>query len=309
MEDSPGPMGCVLDEAITDSVTVAMQACGQDPIFTGSRPELAGNWSRLKSQGVKAVLLPRIASAYFPDRPADYQRRGTCVARGTYRAAWLSYLHSINAKLLPGKPIILAYEPIYGGSRVEIGKGRIGGDGSVGAWAADWLRLYGACERAKYQSADLSEDTPTGQESIAVEWGSNGIPADVEAACKKHPFRTHRTLNVEQQMDAVSGGYAGAFCRGRLNGSRDKYGMSRPAGSGAHCEAVVGVFVAHNGEDAVLMQQSWGNQPSGPAVLKMQDGEFPLPQGCYGLFASDQAAVWKNFAESWHFEPLENSSW
>ena len=42
---------------------------------------------------------------------------------------------------------MLSPEVIYGGSRVEIGGGRIRGDGSIGAWAARWVRDYGVVPR------------------------------------------------------------------------------------------------------------------------------------------------------------------
>lgn len=303
-----GPMGCILEPVATEAVLVAMSADGGKPVFGDARPSLKGHWERLKAQGVTAVLMPQLMSKYFPNRKADFQKRGTCVARGTYRAVMLSYLNAIDQKRILGRPAVIAYEPIYVGSRVEVGGGRLSGDGSVGAWAGKWCSQFGVCERNRFGSIDLSVDDPVGREDLAVSWRS--VPQEVKAACALHKFDAHYAETVEDQKDALAAGFAGAYCRNRLNGPRDQNGISRPAGSGAHCECLAGIAVAQNGEDVFLYQQSWGNQPSGPAVLKLKDGfEYEMPQGCYGLYESDHRKSMGGFSESWHFECREGSQW
>lgn len=95
----------------------------------------------------------------------------------------------------------------------------------------------------------------------------------------------------------------------KTGGPRDGSGMSRLSQPTAHCETIVGVFVAHNGEDGVLRQNSWKHLPSGPTTLKMANGqEYKLPEGCYGVFADDQAKSLRN-GESWHFECKQGSDW
>ena len=303
-----GPMGCILDPVATEAVLVAMSADGGKPIFGDARPSLKGHWSRLKAQGVTHVLLTQLFTKYFPNRKADYQGRGTCVARGTYRSVNTSYLNAIDQKIILGRPAVIAYEPIYVGSRNEVGGGRLNGDGSVGAWAAKWVSMYGVCERNRYGAIDLSVDSPAGREDLAVSWRS--VPPEIKAACALHRFDAHYCETVEDQKDALAAKFAGAYCRNRLNGNRDADGIARPAGSGAHCEALVGIAVAKNGEDVFLYQQSWGSQPGGPAVLKLRDGyEYELPQGVYGLYESDHKASMGQFSESWHFECREGSQW
>lgn len=309
-------LGCILDQAATEATIVRMQASGQQPLF-GDVPQLRGTWDRLKARGVKAVLLPQLMDKYFPGRPADFQNgspgtrpapdEGTCVGRGTYRACMLSYLHAIDSRQIVGRPVVIAYEPIYAGSRTVIGGGRLRGGGSVGAWAAEWVSRYGCVSRHKCGSLSL-EDTPIGRTDLAAKWGRNGVPISVMQTGANHRFDAHFAENVDQQLDCLAAGFAGAFCRSRLNGKRDQYGMSRPAGQGNHCEAVVGVFVGHNGEDAILMRQSWKDAPGGPSTLKLHGGEtYQLPQGCYGIFADDQRNVWSRWAESWHFQPKPES--
>jgi len=110
-------------------------------------------------------------------------------------------------------------------------------------------------------------------------------------------------------MDCLACGFSGAMSGNVTGGERNQYGMSRLNSPAAHCETVVGVFVAQNGEDGVLRQNSWRDQPGGPQILKMANGrEYPLPQGCYGVTASDQAKALRG-GESWHFECKEGSEW
>ena len=72
---------------------------------------------------------------------------------------------------------------VYWGSRNEIGGGRIRGQGSVNAWAAQWLKQYGAIPKRKYQSADLSKYDPSvccGRQS------SQGVPDDLEPIAREN---------------------------------------------------------------------------------------------------------------------------
>ncbi len=311
-------MGALYDPAVTDATIVSLMAAGNQPIC-GDNESIKGAWARLKERGVKSVLLPQLMTKYFPLRAADFQNgnrsaspapdTGTCVARGTYRAAMLSYLHQIDSGNLYGKPVVLAYEPIYGGGRMTIGKGRMGnGGGMYGGWAAEFLSRYGACARNRYGPIDLSLDDPIGRTDLARVWGNQGVPKEVLDACN-HKFDAHLSRTIENQMDALACGFGGAFSRKVTGGKRDSNGMSRLTEPAAHCECVVGVFVAANGEDGILMQNSWKEQPGGGSVLKMAgDQEYVLPQGCYGVFADDQSKALRS-GESWHFELKQGNEW
>jgi len=310
--------GALIDPAETDATVVSLMAAGGQPIC-GDNPSIKGAWSRLKARGVKSVLLPHLMTKYFPRRGADFQNgsknaspapdTGTCVARGTYRGAMLSYLRQIDEGAVYGKPVVLAYEPIYGGGRITIGKGRLGNSGGMyGGWAAEFVSRYGACARNRYGSIDISVDDPIGRTDLARDWGNRGVPKEVLEACN-HKFDAHLARTIDDQMDALACGFAGAFSRNVTGGKRDANGMSRLSEPAAHCECVVGVFVAYNGEDGVLMQNSWNSQPGGGTTLKMAGGyEYQLPQGCYGVFADDQARAMKS-GESWHFELKQGSEW
>jgi len=83
--------------------------------------------------------------------PANQGQVGSCVAFGTARA--IEY--SICAEIVNGQNeefAKLVEEVIYGGSRVEIGGGRLGyGDGSIGAWAASFVKKYGIIDQSSWK--------------------------------------------------------------------------------------------------------------------------------------------------------------
>ncbi len=310
--------GALIDPAVTDATVVSMMAHGAQPIC-GDNPEIKGMWSRLKARGVVSVLMPQLMTKYFPKRKADFQNgnrnaspapdTGTCVSRGTYRACMLSYLKAIDEKRIQGRPVVIAFEPIYGGGRITIGKGRLGnGGGMYGGWAAEFVSRIGCAERNRYGTIDLSVDDPIGRTDLARDWGNRGLPPEILAACT-HKFDAHLARTIDEQLDVIACGFAGAMSSNLTGGERNQYGMSRLNQPTSHCEAVVGVFVAQNGEDGVLRQNSWRDSPSGGEILKLANGqEYVLPQGCYGVTASDAEKALRN-GESWHFEPKEGSEW
>jgi len=310
--------GALIDPAVTDATVASLIAHGKQPIC-GDNPSIKGAWDRAKARGAVAILLPHLMTKYYPRRLADFQNgnrdarpapdTGTCVSRGTYRSCMLSYLAQIDEKRIQGRPAVIAYEPIYGGGRITIGKGRLGsGGGMYGGWAAEWVSRYGCCERNRYGNIDLSVDDPIGRTDLAREWGNRGIPKEILEA-STHKFDAHLARTIDDMMDVLACKFAGAMSSDRTGSGRDKYGMSRLDQPTAHCETVVGVFVAQNGEDGILRMNSWRDTPSGPNILKLANGqEYKLPQGCYGVYASDQEKSLRN-GESWHFECKEGSEW
>ena len=316
--------GCLLDPAIRDATVVRLLAEGKQPIFSNNNG-IKGAWARAKARGVVAIILAPLMRKYFPNRKNDFQNggrnaqpapdHGTCVSRGTYRAAMLTMLRQIDEQQIVGKPGVLSYEFIYGYGRTVYGKSRLGNSGGMyGGWAAQVASLTGIPLRAKYESADLSADTPMGRTDLARQWGTDrrGPPADIIAAAKGHTFDAHLANTSEEVADALTCGFAGAFSRSWAGeGERDKNGMLRPSPS-AHCETLAGIFVAANGETGFLHWQSWGeNVPSGNNKLKLADGsEYLLGPGEYGVYQSDVDRAFKSGdAESWHFEMREGSQW
>jgi len=316
--------GCLLDPAIRDACVVDLIASGKRPIC-GDNPGIRGAWADAKARGVVAIMLPPLMRKYFPGRKNDFQNgtrgvqpapdHGTCVSRGTYRGGMLSMLRQIDEQQIVGKPVVLSYEFIYGFGRTVHGRNQLGSSGGMyGGWAAKTMSLTGVPKRAKYESADLSEDTPMGRTDLAVNWGTDrkGPPPELIEAAKGHTFDAHLANTPDEVADCLACGFAGAFSRSWAGtGSRDKNGMVRPTPS-AHCETLAGVFVAHNGETGFLHWQSWGeNTPSGNNRLQLGDGsEYLLSPGEYGVYESDMDRAFRSGdAESWHFECREGSQW
>lgn len=312
--------GCLLDPAETDATIVSLTAFGKSPI-RADNPSITGEWARLKSRGVRAVLMPHLMAKFYPNRRNDMQNgsrnatpapdSGTCVARATYRACMLSYLRQINEKKIVGRPAIFAYEPIYIGGRMTIGKGRMGaGGGMYGGWAAEWVSRYGVCERNRYGAMDLSLDTPEGRTDLASSLGTRGgLPPEIITASKLHPFNAHLSRNTAEALDALACGFAGTFSRNATGGERNQYGMSKYKPS-AHSETVCGAFVSHDGRDGILHWNSWGNSPGGPNKLALNGGDtYDLPQGAYGVYADEMDNYFRGGGEIWNFECREGSQY
>jgi hypothetical protein len=138
-------------------------------------------------KGKKAFLhlaYERVAGQkYVP----HYQGGPDCVSQAA--ALGVDFLASVQIAIQNARQRWIAKtatEPIYGGSRVEIGGGRISGGGSTGHWAAEWLSKYGVLLRQEY---------PTGHDfrrydaSKAVEFGEKGCPDSLEPIAKLHPVK------------------------------------------------------------------------------------------------------------------------
>lgn len=165
-------------------------------------------------------------------------------------------------------------EDIYGGSRVQIGKGRIGsGDGSIGAWAAKYVNEFGALARQKYGNIDLS--VYDGQR--ARSWGMPraGTPAELIPFAKEHPIQTvSQVYTYEEVRDLIANGYAVSICSNQgFSNKRDKDGFASPQGSWAHCMSILGVDDNFK-RPGVLIQNSWGVWNSGPKRHDQPDGSF-----------------------------------
>lgn len=285
------PTGWINDHAAVAAYIAERRYAGIPCEIGAARPDLQGFWRKTVESGVFAVLLFQseldVLGEYLP---ADYQRRGTCVARGTYRAVQTSYWHAISEARIVALAERVAYEPIYGGSRVNVGGGQLSGDGSIGAWAAKWVHDYGVVERGKFGSVDLTQD----QEELACRWGTRGVgvPREIISAAAAHKCDAYNVPSGNALADVTAAGYASAICSSHMqSGTRDQNGECGYAGPTAHCEAIVGVYLrsSWDGNLATIYdhtgfvdQQSWGNTPGGPDVLRFWKGDAKLRQGAYG---------------------------
>lgn len=167
-----------------------------------------------------------------------------------------------------------ATEVIYALSRVEIGGGRIRGDGSVGAWAAKAVTDYGTLSRKQLASLGVSGDY-SGQR--AREWGRTGLPDKLEPAAKQHiiedmtPVRNFKEFAWHCQQGRIT-----AVCSdvGFENGPRgvtmrDAQGFARPRGQWNHCMALVSVRMGSR--PGGLLTNQWPKStvqgPQGPVEI------------------------------------------
>lgn len=301
----PGPLGAFIDERVTDAVCMVFAQRGQEPLFCDAR-------SAFRGAGAEAsvFLFDAEAKLYAGNHlPADFQQRGTCVGRGTYRACQDSLYWAIAFGSAVGKTVKLSYETIYGGARIQIGNGALGnGDGAYGAYAAQYVHDYGLLARGKYGSIDLSQS----REDLAVTWGAphHGVPASIVAESASYKVQAcFRCQSTDDIADSIASGYGVAFCSNTLWGEqRDADGMCRPAGRGGHCECVRAVFRDRKGRRIFVRGQSWGDNPRGGGKFKLDDGrEVQPPQGCYGAYESDMQEALSE-GEAWAFGTV-NSPW
>lgn len=192
----------------------------------------------------------------------DQKTVGSCVGFATASAIeFLSLAQIADGEAAEYRD--LAPEVIYGGSRVEIGGGRIRGDGSIGAWAARWVRDYGVVPRGRHGSHDLR----LYDENRCRDYGRRGVPDDLEALAKDHPVRG--VVNVrswEECRSAIRNGYPVLVCSSQgFTMDRDEAGFCNPRGRWYHAMAVVGV---RGGErPGGFLLNSWGPEAHrGPRV-------------------------------------------
>lgn len=207
-------------------------------------------------------LARKVTGGLLP--PRNQGKIGSCVAFGTVRA--IEY--TMCAEIVAGQPEQfqpLSTEVIYGGSRVEVGKGRLRNDGSIGAWAATFVRDWGVVARAQYGDLDLS----TYSETTCRTMGKEGVPDTLETVARLHPVRQVTTVkDWKQAKIALANGYGIAVCSDQgFTMSRNKDGIADPSGTWNHCMCLCGYAVINNREYGRI-DNSWGGSshtgPVGP---------------------------------------------
>ena len=233
-------------------------------------------WQPLKDTGKgKCVLLydfiKRASGGKFPARK---QTVGDCVAQGAaYAVDAVKSVDIIINKEFEEWVAETATEDIYAGSRVQIGGGRLRGDGSIGAWAARYVNEYGALPRGKYGNVDLT----TYSGSKARSWGRTGagVPKSLIPKAKQHPILTvSKVTTYEEVRDLISNGYAVTIASNQgFSSRRDSEGFAAPKGNWAHQMCILGVDDKYK-RPGVLVQNSWGRWNAGPKRHNQPDGSF-----------------------------------
>ena len=190
---------------------------------------------------------------------------GSCVSFGTARAVE----KSLAAQIVAGDRFEftdVCEEVIYGGSRVEVGGGRIRGDGSVCAWAAKFVKEYGAIPRGTYELDGKTYDLTRYDPARCRDWGRHGVPDQLEP--KVREFQAGDAALVRSWAEAkkaLAQGYGIAICSNQgFDMRRDANGVCRPRGSWAHCMCLDG-FHTEGGKEYGHIENSWGkNAHTGP---------------------------------------------
>lgn len=205
-------------------------------------------------QAVRKVAGAGKPANWYPN--VNQKSVGCCVGCGGKHSADVTQaVQILNGIAAEWKPV--SVEAIYGGSRVEVGGGRIRGDGSVGAWAADWMsRRGGLLPMEKYPNVDLTEFSP----ERAREWGRLGVPDDLEPLAKAHPVKSAALVRTwDDVVRSVTQGYAIMVCSnvGFDGMNRDRDGFIRPSGNWPHCMSIIGL----RGGDrpGAFILNSWGD--------------------------------------------------
>lgn len=180
---------------------------------------------------------------------------GCCVGAGFKHSADVVQASAIaSGKQFQWQPI--SVEVIYAGSRVDVGGGRMSGDGSVGAWAAQYISTKGGiAPMQKYQSVDLTTFSPL----RARQWGRSGVPVDVAAVAREHPVKACSLVKSWSDVKkAIQQGYPVAVCSDQgFRMERDSTGRAKPQGTWNHCMAIIGVRSGANEGGFIL--NSWGD--------------------------------------------------
>lgn len=233
-------------------------------------------WNPIKGsgKGKKVLLYDFIKQASGGKFPKRKQTIGDCVAQGAaYAVDAVKSVDIILNKEFEEWVAETATEDIYAGSRVQIGKGRIRGDGSIGAWAARYVNEYGALPRGKYGNIDLA----TYSGSKARSWGRSGagVPKSLLPKAKQHPILTvSKVTTYEEVRDLICNGYAVTIASSQgFSSRRDSEGFASPKGSWAHQMSILGVDDEYK-RPGVLVQNSWGTWNGGPKRHDQPDGSF-----------------------------------
>lgn len=193
---------------------------------------------------------------WYPN--VNQQSVGCCVGCGWKHSCDVVQATAIlSGKTFEWKPV--SVEAIYGGSRIDVGKGRISGDGSVGAWAKEYVSsTAGIAAMQKYGATDLTKFDP----ARARQWGAKGVPAEVAAAAKEHPVKGCALVKSWADVKrAIQQGYPVAVCSDQgFTMERDSSGKARPQGSWGHCMAIIGVRAGKDGRaEGGFILNSWGD--------------------------------------------------
>jgi hypothetical protein len=207
-----------------------------------------------------------------------YQEIGDCVAHAFGLGTDVLTAVQILMHMKPERWITkCATELIYAGSRVEVGGGKIRGDGSMGVWAAEFIKNWGVLLQLPYLDGAYDFTKYSGYKARQLGNRGAGVPDELEPLCKLHPVKTCAIVRSwEECRDAVANGYPVAMCSNvGFNSHRDKDGfLLRSRRPWYHAMIILGIDDAYQRPGA-LVQNSWGvHWVSGPTRHNQPEGSF-----------------------------------
>ena len=192
--------------------------------------------------------------------PRNQGQIGSCVSFGTSAAIEYTMLTEIvQGDLEEYKP--LAEEVIYAGARVEVGGGKLRGDGAYGAYAAQFAKDWGVIYRGVFGKHDLTKYDV----DRCRAWGKSGVPSDIEILAKAHPIQTiTRVKTWAEAKRALANGFGIAVCAKQgFKMERDADGFCAPGSPWNHCTCLDGYQTGSR--EGGHLRNSWGaNSHSGP---------------------------------------------
>lgn len=230
---------------------------------------------------------------------------GTCVSFGWGVGSYIGQCVDWKQGELAKPPLLVATEPIYGGSRTF---GRMPpvtnagfSDGSYGGAAARWVagrcrdkEVGGILFREKVGAFDLS----TYSIPLSRQWGAYGPPREIAvAAAAKRAVAVAQVTTWDELAAAITSGYCVPICSNvgfEATSTRDKFGALPRGGNWSHCMCCISIRFAANHTDGtpdgVLVLNSWGtswvrgprwpaDQPEGSFWCSKADIEAILRQG------------------------------
>lgn len=238
--------GWVRDDAAVEQVSSTLR-------FKVFADTPAGNVANIPDHFYQWDIVRKINPAGPPAK--NQNPVGSCVSFGTNSAIYRTMAGQIVLGNANEELKDIAEEVTYAGSRVEIGGGRIRGDGSVGAWAAQFVQKWGVVAREKHGQYDLTSYDPTRCRA----WGQSGVPADLETVAKLHPVKDiTRITSWDEAKKALAQGYGIAICSDQgFSMQRDARGIARASGSWAHCMCLDG-YHTEGGREYGHIENSWG---------------------------------------------------
>jgi hypothetical protein len=289
--------GCIEDPEACEEVRQSLpvgQRCWEDTPAGKAFGVADVDGDVLLSDAAKLLL-----GRHLPAR--DQGNVGSCVGFGTVAAIeYLMIAQAVAEGFGPDAIRDLSQEVVYAGSRVEIGKGRIRGDGSVGSWAAKFTTEYGVVCRDVHGPFDLRRYSS----DRCREWGRTGVPDPLEPVARLTPVKAFTFVRsakdaaaAVRQRYTISVGSRRGF-GDRMPLTRDSDGFLSPRGDWGHCMAVIGVIGGRR--PGFLFTNSWGDRwVNGPT------GGRDIPPGSFfvdwqvadGMFREGDAIAFSDVAD------------